>query len=183
MKENNYNEEKIEKIEKRERSKSFYKSDKYEYLIPFYSEKNQFEIPQHLKIKDNYLDYIHNSINDINLELLNQLNTPICFKFKIFLLIFFGFILFLITLYISILICNFVLFNPMIFICIILFVFSNEMTWLVDIYFKIKVNSKLSRIKKKVNELNSKGNKYIWKVGRDFSWVTVRVNRNAVPKL
>ena len=149
---------------------------KEEYLIPFYSEKNKFEIPDQKKIKNNHLNYITQSIKEINLE-LNELNIPLWFKFKKILIYFFGFVLFLITLFISITFSIFALFNPMIIIFILFFVISKEIKWIVKMYFDIKIKSKYAKMANKINSLNNNINnsKYIWKLGRDYSWVTITI--------
>ena len=147
-----------------------------EYLIPFYSEKNKFEIPEQKKIKNIYLNYITQSIDEINLE-LNSSNIPLRFKFKKILIYFFGFVLFLITLYISILFSIFALFNPMVIIFILFFVVSKEIKWIVKMYFDIKIKSKYAKMVNKIDSLNNNinNNKYIWKLGRDYSWVTIKI--------
>ena len=165
------------------RRRSSSKKDKNEYLIPFYSERNAFEVPNSIIIKNNVdLKYVGDSIRDINLDISNASNIPCSFTIKKILLIFFGLILFLITFYISFLFSILVLFNPMIIIFIIIFVISGEINWLVNLYFYIKVNSKLAKMKNKIDDLNRKSveiqnSKYIWNLGRDYSWVTITINK------
>ena len=165
------------------RRRSSSKKDKNEYLIPFYSERNAFEVPNSIIIKNNVdLKYVGDSIRDINLDISKASNIPCSFTIKKILLIFFGLILFLITLYISFLFSILVLFNPMIIIFIIIFVISGEINWLVNLYFYIKVNSKLAKMKNKIDDLNRKSveiqnSKYIWNLGRDYSWVTITINK------
>ncbi len=165
------------------RRRSSSKKDKSEYLIPFYSERNAFEIPNTINIKNNVdLKYVEDSIKAINLDISNTSNIPCSFTFKKILVIFFGLILFLITLYVSFLFSVLVLFNPMIIIFIIIFVISGEINWLVDLYFNIKVKSKLAKMKYKIDDLNRKSieilsSKYVWSLGRDYSWVTITINK------
>ena len=163
--------------------KNNYKKEKNEYLIPFYSEKNRFEVSEQIKIKnDADKRYIEESIIAINSDISNTSNIPCSFTIKKVLVIFFGIILFLITLYVSFLFSILVLFNPMIIIFIILFVISGEINWLVNWYFKIKVNSKFAKMKNKIDDLNRKSreilsSKYVWNLGRDYSWVTITIHK------
>ena len=177
MKENNYNEIQTQKFKK----KKTYKNYRNEYLIPYYSEKNKFELPVQMNIKHCDLDYISKSIEEINYELINKSNIPFIYKIEKIFTIIFGFILFLVTLYLSMLFVVSIIFNPMIIICFALFIFSNEISWLVHLYFGIKAKSKFANIKNKLNDLNSNSNntnnKYIWKLGRDFSWITIKINK------
>ena len=165
------------------RRRSSSKKDKNEYLIPFYSERNAFEVPNSIIIKNNVdLKYVGDSIRDINLDISKASKIPCSFTIKKILLIFFGLILFLITFYISFLFSILVLFNPMIIIFIIIFVISGEINWLVNLYFYIKVNSKLAKMKNKIDDLNRKSreiqnSKYIWNLGRDYSLVTITINK------
>ena len=165
------------------RRKSSSKKDKNEYLIPFYSERNAFEVPNSINLKNNVdLKYLEDSIRDINLCISNTSNIPCSFTIKKILLIIFGLILFLITLYVSFLFSILVLFNPMIIIFIIIFVISGEMNWLVDLFFNIKVKSKLAKMKNKIDDLNRRSieilsSKYVWNLGRDYSWVTITINK------
>ena len=167
----------------RRRRRSSSKKDKSEYLIPFYSERNAFEIPNTIILKNNAdLKYVEHSIRAINLDISNTSNIPCSFIIKKILVIFFGLILFLITLYVSFFFSVLFLFNPMIIIFIIIFVISGEMNWLVNLYFNIKVKSKLAKMKNKIDDLNRKSKeissgKYVWNLGRDYSWVTITINK------
>ena len=165
--------------EKEKDNKNINKNRTNEYLIPFYSDKNKFEIPAQININKDDSDYITKSIEAINYELNNKSHFSCCFLFQEFFVIIFGLALFVLTLYFSIIFSAFVLFNPMIIIAIILFIISGLISKLVHVFFSIIAKAQVKKMKNKINELNTINNnkKYFWKLGRDYSWVTIKINK------
>ena len=156
-------------------SKKYYNS-----LFPYDISQNQYQLNQDVSdLDENNSKYVIDTLGKINKELKSKTSyVPFTSIFLHGLLYILCFAIFVAILYVSVLLCAFCLFNPMLIIAILFFGLTQGMSLSYYIHCKVKDSrkrKKITSIIKIENDLQDKEkSKTKWSIGRDGCWIEVK---------
>lgn len=153
----------------------------YNSLFPYDVSQNEYQLNQDVsELEKNNSQYVIDTLAKINSQLKSRTSyVPICSTLFHCLLYLLCVIIFLSILYVSVLLCAFCLFNPMLIIAIIFFGLTQGMSLIYFTHCKVKESRQKNKITSIIrienDEQEKERSKKKWSIGRDGCWIEVKI--------